>query len=118
MNKLIVILPLFLLFACTDGLERLPAQEEVLSKEKMIAVTKDMVKLESYVQSNYKNVAEYHKVMITSGDSILKKHGSTKKQYAHSMDYYGSRQSEMQEIYSSILDDLNKELAEYLRVNK
>ena len=56
--------------------------------------------------------------MITSGDSILKKHGVSKEQYTQSMDYYGSRQSEMQEIYANILDDLNKELAEYQRVKE
>lgn len=118
MNKLIGILSFFFLFACADGLDRLPGGDEVLSKDKMIAVTKDMVKLESFVQANYKNVAEYHKLMITSGDSILKKHGVSKEQYAQSMEYYGSRQPEMQEIYANILDDLNKELAEYQRVKE
>jgi len=118
MNKLSGILIVFLLFACADGLERLPGGGEVLPKDTMITVTKDMVKLESFVQSSYKNVAEYHKLMITSGDSILKKHGVTKEQYTQSMEYYGSRQSEMQEIYSSILDDLNKELVEYQRVKE
>lgn len=115
MIKLLGILFVFILFSCADGLERLPDEGKVISKEKMITVTKDMIKLESFVQSNYKNVAEYHKVMITSGDSILKQHGVTKDQYEQSMEYYGSRQSEMQEIYASILDDLNRELAEYQR---
>jgi hypothetical protein len=118
MNKLIGILCVFVLSACADGLERLPDGGDVMSKDKMIAVTKDMVKLESFVQSNYKNVAEYHKLMITSGDSVLRHHGVTQEQYTQSMEYYGSRQSEMQEIYSSILDDLNKELVDYQRVKE
>ena len=112
MKNLIVFSFAFLLFSCADGLDRLPGGDEVLSKDKMIVVTKDMVKLESFVQSNYRNVAEYHKIMITSGDSILKKHNVTRAQFSGSMEYYGSRQLEMQEIYAEILDDLNKEMAE------
>lgn len=111
--KTIVVLSLFfILFSCADGLDRLPEDDNLLTKDQMIAVTKDMVKLESFVQAHYRNVAEYHKVMITSGDSILKKHQVSRKQYTSSMEYYGSRQLEMQEIYSEILDDLNKEMAE------
>lgn len=112
MRFLPVILLITLLFSCADGLERLPGGDEVISKEQMVSVTKDMVKLESFVQLNYRNVAEYHKVMITSGDSILKQHGVTREQYTQSIDYYGSRQSELQDIYSEILDDLNKELGQ------
>ena len=37
MNKLIGILSVFFLFACADGLDRLPGGDEVLSKDKMIA---------------------------------------------------------------------------------
>lgn len=112
MRSIAVLFLMFFMFSCTDGLDRLSGGDDILTKEEMIAVTKDMVKLESFVQTNYRNVAEYHKIMITSGDSILKKHGVTRAQYTGSMEYYGSRHSEMQDIYSEILDELNKEMAE------
>lgn len=112
MRTVLTISLMLLLFSCTDGLKRLPSDDNLLDRETMVKVTKDMVKLESFVQMNYNNVAEYHKVMITSGDSVLKSHKVSREQFTASMEYYGSRQLEMQEIYSEILDDLNKELAE------
>ena len=50
--------------------------------------------------------------MINSGDSLLHSYGLTKPVFEKSMEYYGSRQLEMEDIYSEVLDELNKELGE------
>ena len=50
--------------------------------------------------------------IVTSGDSLLKSHNVDMKQYEASMDYYGSRQEIMKEIYSQALEDLNEELSD------
>lgn len=112
MKKLAFIAVFFTIISCTDGLDRLPETDNVLPRDKMVEVIRDMIKLESHIQLKYKNVGEYYKVMINSGDSLLKTKGVTRQQYEESMDYYGSRQSEMQLIYSDVLDQLNKEMGE------
>jgi hypothetical protein len=99
-------------FSCSDGLDRLPKPDKLMAKDQMVVVMKEMIKLESFVQLRYKNVAEYHKVMIASGDSILKANNVSRELYDNSLDYYGSRQEEMQEIYNEVLDDLTRELGE------
>ena len=112
MKTLILIVLGTILISCSDGLSRLPEPNKLISKEQMVVVMKDMIKLESHIQLRYKNVAEYHKTMINSGDSLLQAHNVTRKMFDESIDYYGSRQEEMQDIYGEILDDLTKELAE------
>ena len=112
MIRFVYISLFFLLFSCTDGIDRLPEPDNLIAKDKMILVVKEMIKLESFVQLRYKNVGEYHKVMIASGDSILESNKVTREMYDESLNYYGSRQQEMQEIYNEVLDDLMRELGE------
>ena len=72
----------------------------------------ELVKLESHIETTYVSVAKYHKVMVNSGDSLLNSFDVTMKQFDQSLEYYGSRQEEMESIYSEALDKLNKELGE------
>ena len=44
-----------------------------------------------------------------SGKKILDHYSISHKRFEQSMEYYGSRQDEMQSIYAQILDSLNKE---------
>ena len=107
-----IALLLIVMASCTDGLERLPKPDKLIPKDKMVLVMKDMIKLESHIQLRYKNVAEYYKTMISSGDSLLKAQNVTRKMFDESIDYYGSRQEEMKSIYNEVLDDLTRELGE------
>lgn len=111
MRLLLISLVLFF-SSCSEGIERLDMPDDLLSKEVMINVLGDLTKLESHIQSNYGVITEYHKVMVNSGDSLLKIHGITKEQLEQSLDYYGAQQKELEEIYSEALNRLNKELGE------
>ncbi len=102
---------LFILIAsCTRTIDRVPEPENLIPRAKMITVLKEMMKLEAHVQTQYGQVSTYYKVMRQSGDSLLGSFKLDRKTYEASMDYYGSRQTEMQEIYSETLEKLNAEL--------
>ncbi|MFT5777506.1 MAG: hypothetical protein ACI837_000441 [Crocinitomicaceae bacterium] len=100
-----------LLMGCSSEIARVPEPSDLIPKAKMIDVVREMVKLESFIQTRYVQEAVYHKVMMQSGDSLLKAHKVDRKQYEGSIDYYGSRQDEMQDIYAQALEDLNEELS-------
>ena len=78
----------------------------------MIQVLKEMMQLEAHIQANYGQVTTYYKVMERSGDSLLKSHQVSRKSYEASMDYWGSRQDEMQKMYAEALEQMNEELGE------
>ena len=78
----------------------------------MVSTMSELIKLESYIQGKYPSVAQYHHVMINSGDSLLKTFKLTKDQFEASLEYYGSHQDVMKGIYDEILDGFNKELGQ------
>ena len=110
MIRLSVIALIVVLASCSRTIERGPAPKNLLSKEKMVEVMTEMVKLESYVKDTYKQVPVYHKSMARSGDSLLESFSLTRENYESSLDYYGKRQDQMKEIYDDVLEELNKEI--------
>lgn len=103
---------LVLLSACTDGLNRDSAPDDLIQKDKMTLVVIDLVKHEAFIQQKYQRVDRFYPVMTRTGDSIMKAHDISRDQFTRSMDYYSVRQEEMQEIYGEALNQLNKELGE------
>lgn len=112
MIRIIIISILFFLSSCTSGFIETKAPDNLIPKEKMIQVMKELVKLESHIQSTYPSVAEYNKTMVNSSQFLFKKMNVTEEAFQASMDYYGTHQREMKEIYNEVLDELNSELGE------
>ncbi len=112
MKQLFFIALLASLVACSRSIERLPAPDNLIPREKMVTVLKEMLKLESHIQNQYGQVSIYYKVMEHSGDSLLSTFQLDREAYEASMDYYGSRQEEMKAIYSESLEQMNEELGE------
>ena len=90
----------------------------MIPREKMVPLLTELFKLEAYVVDNYGNITEYHKVMVNTGDSLLKAKGYTKVQFEESYDYYCSRQDVMLEMYSEILEDFTEEKGKLQGDNK
>ena len=110
MIRIAAISLLILIASCSRSIERVPAPKGLVPKDKMVRVVKDMMILESHIQANYGQVSMYYKVMEKSGDSLLETFGLDRETYEASIDYYGSRQDEMQAIYSESLEKMNEEL--------
>lgn len=98
--------------ACATEIERLEEPQNLIPKEKMTTILTEFSKLEAFVQSEYIQPGRYHKLMISSGDSLLKSYGENKASFEASLDYYSSRQNEISEMYEEVLERLNKELGE------
>lgn len=103
---------LLLFTGCASEIDRLEEPKNLIPKEKMLTILTEFTKLEAYIQSEYVQPGRYHKVMVNSGDSLLKVYGETKASFEASIEYYGSRQDEMSKMYEEVLERLNKELGE------
>jgi hypothetical protein len=111
MIRIIPILLLFLFFSCTAAkIKRLPAPDNLISETKLVSILKDMTVMECYVLQKMPSLEQNHKVISETGLAILAKHNVDTSAYSLSMNYYGSRQEKMQEIYSKVLDEVNLDL--------
>lgn len=111
--------PLFLLFlilcgfsSCSTEINRIPEPKNLIPQEKFEAILYDLMLVESHVQTKIPNLMEFKYAMKNSGAEILKKHALSFDEFDASMNYYASRQTLMQEIYSSIQEKMNVELNE------
>lgn len=112
MIRCLVIAFVFITSSCTRTIDRIPEPENLIPRKKMVTVLKEMMKLEAHIQANFGQVSSYYKVMEQSGDSLLSTYELDREMFEASMDYYGSRQAEMKEIYSDALSKMNEELGE------
>ena len=107
-----IVILTFALLSCKSSLSDREVPKDLIPRDKMVEVIKELVKLESYVKVKYPAVTQFHKAIINSGDSLFNAHGITFDEFDSSMDYYGVDQVEMKSIYSDALNQLNHELGE------
>lgn len=99
---------IFLVSACSDRLVSNHKPKNLIPRDSLVMVLKEMTILEAHIQTKYMHVSRFKETMLLSGKNLLKKHDISSQRYEESMAYYGSRQDEMQSIYSEILDSLNQ----------
>ncbi len=98
--------------SCNNGIEnRVSSPDDLIPKDSMVVILKELVVMESYVQGKYVHVSQFKKIMTKSGENILKGYDVSNQRFERSMDYYGSRHREMIEIYTKVLDELQVEAA-------
>lgn len=95
--------------ACVSGIRRPDAPDDLIGRDSMVVVLRELVVMESYLQNKYQHVNNYYKVMTASGKACLKKFRIPKDRFERSYNYYVSRQEELQGIYSEVIDSLTKE---------
>ncbi len=91
---------------CQSEPYSLDEPSDVIPKDTMIMVLKDLTLMESHLQTKYVQLSNYYKSLKLSGDVILDKYKLSSARLERSIVYYGSKQQEMQEMYTSILDTL------------
>ena len=95
--------------ACSGEIKLPDAPDDLIPKDSMVVLLKDMTILESAVQNRYKNVTVFYKVMTSSGKAYLKERKITPERFERSYDYYVVHDAELQEIYTEIMDSLTRE---------
>ena len=101
------------LLSCSDGIKGFKQPEDLIPRDTMVMLLKDLTLIEAHVQNKYNSVDKYRETMLLSGNEILKNYNISRDRLDRSMDYYGSRQEILAGIYSEILDSLNREATVY-----
>lgn len=109
-NGIWVLCCIFSLLSCETSLKEIPQPENLIPKDKLVLILEELMIVEQHIQTKYPQINQFEDIAKRSGDAILKKYGVSYKRFDQAMDYYGSHQKEMQEIYNQILDRLNTKL--------
>lgn len=109
---LFLILNLLFVASCDRQLKRFPKPDRLIEQDKMVLILHDLMVLEGHIQSQYPEVTQFQRSMKKSGEQLLKKYKISPEEFDASMDYYGSRQDEMTQIYEQILEKFTVEMNE------
>lgn len=74
----------------------------VLSRDQMLAITKDMILTEAYLRNQY----QPDSIAMLYYESVLDKHGVSKEKYDSSLVWYGEHSHRLDRIYEEIEKDL------------
>lgn len=109
-NFLALLLLISCVTSCSMKLDEIPEPANLIPKEKLVPLLEELMLVEFKVQSRYPQINQFQECAKKSGDYVLKKHLVSFKQFDETMDYYGSRQDEMEAIYDEVLENMNRKL--------
>jgi hypothetical protein len=102
---------MLILTACGAEVKRASLPIDIIPRDTMVMVLKDMNLVESHIQMTYGQVGRYHKIMKKSANEIFRKYHIDSNRYITSFEYYGSHQELMTKMYQEALDSIDVELA-------
>jgi heterodisulfide reductase subunit A-like polyferredoxin len=102
MKNFIYLLSLLFLFSCAEEVPDMPTPKKFISKGKMIDLLTEIMELESRAQTKYVQLSNYSEILEKEVDSILISKGYSSLVFEENMNYYGSRQDEMIEMYEEV----------------
>jgi len=107
-------LPAFLVLlavcGCSSGIQKPAAPKDVIARDSMVVVLRELVVLEAHAETRYQRVQNYYKMMDATGKACLEKHHISPDRFSRSFDYYASHQEELQSIYTEVMDSINMEV--------
>ena len=98
---------LMMLSSCTNN-GGVGSNDDILSEEKMVEVTQEVMLLENYYQTKYGSPNVYKKALDSSVNVIFKRFSVTKKQYENTFNYYAENPDLYKELQMKIIESLNK----------
>lgn len=107
MRILSIVIVILTVVSCRDEVSLVAKPKALVPEDTMVMLLKDMTVIESHIQMRYGQASVYKELMEKSGKEILQKYSVSEERYESSLEYYGSRQLEMQAIYSRVIDSLN-----------
>lgn len=103
---------LFLLIGCSSSQDGVKEASNLIPKDTMVLILRDLTKLESHIRIKYPQIQLSYKTVQNSSMVIFKKYEIDTMRFNQSLEYYGADQKEMQGIFSQVLDSINRELTE------
>ncbi|MFN5417721.1 MAG: DUF4296 domain-containing protein [Flavobacteriia bacterium] len=109
--KFLYLLYIVVIFsACQIKVNEIPAPNNLLPKDSLAVVLEELMLIEQNIQSKYPSLNQFQEIAKKSGDTLLNKYDISFRRFDEAMNYYGSRQDEMKQIYDQILENMNRKL--------
>ncbi len=99
---------LLILVACQEKHQHVAVPNPLIEETEMQEILKEMILLESHIQPKHPDYQDALAEMHLSGDAVLKKHGIDKTVFEKNMEYYSANQELLQQMYTNILEELNR----------
>lgn len=110
MKYLLGVLILAVLVSCTSSLVSPEAPDDLIPRDSMVIVLKELVVIESYVQTRFQRVDGYYKVMRASGKACLKRCHISPQRFDSSYSWYVTEQDQLRQIYVQVREELAREV--------
>lgn len=111
MKGILFYFTLLILFnSCELKVKEISKPKDLIAKDTMVVILEEIMIVENYIQERYPNIYQFKESVKKSGDRILNKHHVSFKRFNESIDYYGSHQDMMKEIYNKVLEKMNGKL--------
>lgn len=107
--RIIYLFPFFILLlesSCAEKVPDMPKPKKLISQNKMVTLLSEIMEIENRAQTKYVQLSSFNKPLEKIVDSILVSNGYSSVIFEQNMDYYGSRQDEMVEIYEKVKQNL------------
>ena len=98
------------LLSCDVRLNEFEEPKTLIPKGKMAIIIEDIMVVEHHVQSRFPRPDQFQECVSKSGDTILAHNKVSFERFNASLEYYISKQDEMQEIYDVVLHSVKKKL--------
>ncbi len=110
--KIYFIILILGLLGCSTKIERPDAPKNLIPEKEFTSVMKEMIIMETYTKQKQPILMYYFPSMRKTGQQVLKKYGVDSTSFRASFEFYSKDQDKMEEIYSNIIDEVNRELVE------
>lgn len=96
--------------SCTPSLETPDAPDDLISGDSMVVVLKELMVIESYIQTRFQRVDGYYKVMTSSGKACLESYHISPDRFDRSYSWYVTEQEQLRQIYVQVREELTREV--------
>jgi hypothetical protein len=110
MKFLTVLIGLMILISCSDTIGHVDEPADLVARDTMIRVLKELAIMEGYMQNNFIQLSSNQQTIKNTGDAVLKKFNLNFERFERSLNFYCSNQEQMQSIYEEVLDSLQMDL--------
>ena len=110
--KVILYISFLTLLGCSTKIERPNKPKDIIHLDTFKTVLKEMIIMETHVKQKQPILMYYYPSMRSTGNEVLRKYKIDSARYRTSFEFYSKDQDEITKVYSSIIDDINRDIVE------
>ncbi|MGC6434614.1 MAG: DUF4296 domain-containing protein [Crocinitomicaceae bacterium] len=110
--KVLIFISFIGLFGCSTKIDRPDKPKDIVPLDTFKTVLKEMIIMETHIKQKQPIIMYYYPSMRATGKEVMRKYKIDSTRYRTSFEFYSKDQDEMIKIYSSIIDEINRDIVE------